>query len=132
MPVSEQSAKKQPITVLVAEDHQQMRLAIKRILQAEPGINVVGEADTLHEMLKLAAELKPKIVIMDLHMPGEKDLEPSLVKTQLLFSSDRILAMSFSKDAESQALAASYGATLLLDKMNLVADLLPAVWGKMQ
>lgn len=127
--LSEENPKRLPITVLLAEDHKQMRVAIMRMLQAEPGIDVVGEAGTLRETLQLAAELKPNIVVMDLHMPGEQDFEPSVVKTQLLLSCRQVLAMSFSQDVQAQALAKSYGATHLLDKMKLVADLLPAILG---
>jgi two-component system response regulator DegU len=127
--VNEENTKKQRITVLLAEDHEHMRAAIRRMLEAEPDIHVVVAAETFHETLKLANEFKPRVVVMDLHMPGEQDLEPSAVKAQLLLSCSRILAMSFSQNADSRALAERYGASLLLDKLNLVADLLPAIRG---
>jgi DNA-binding NarL/FixJ family response regulator len=127
--MNEENPKKLPITVLLAEDQKQMRAAILLMLQEEPGIQVVGEASTLAETLQLAAELKPNVVLMDLHMPGGRDFEPSVVKTQLLLSCRLVLAMSIWQDAETQVLAQSYGATHLLDKMKLEPDLLPAIIG---
>ena len=58
------------IRVLVADDHPIVRGGIVALLAAEPDIDVVGEAVDGLEAVRLATELKPDIVLMDLRMPG--------------------------------------------------------------
>jgi DNA-binding NarL/FixJ family response regulator len=125
--VGADNVEKLPVTVLLAEDHPKVRAAIRQILESDRHIQVVAEATNFTETLQLAADFEPQVILMDLHMPDEEDLEPAFVKAQLLLACQRILVMSFSIDDEAQALAQSYGATRLLDKMNLTLDLLPAV-----
>jgi len=57
------------------DDHDLVRLGIKRILQDVQGLKVVGEASTGEEAVLLAKELVPDVVIMDIHMPGIGGLE---------------------------------------------------------
>ncbi len=59
-----------PITVLLADDHPTTRAGIRAILEAEADMQVVGEAENGFEAQKLVAELKPKILVLDLQMPG--------------------------------------------------------------
>ncbi|MBM7503356.1 response regulator [Agromyces aurantiacus] len=58
-----------PIRVLVADDHPIVRAGIVGLLDAEPGIQVVGEAVDGADAVALAAELRPDLVLMDLRMP---------------------------------------------------------------
>jgi DNA-binding NarL/FixJ family response regulator len=57
------------ITVLLADDHQLVRRGFRRILEDDPGMNVVGEASTGVEAIRMSHELKPNVVVMDLSMP---------------------------------------------------------------
>jgi len=63
------------IKVLLVDDHDLVRLGVKRLLQDAKGIQVVGEASTGEEAIKLTKELLPDVVIMDLQMPGIGGLE---------------------------------------------------------
>ncbi|QXI41806.1 UvrY/SirA/GacA family response regulator transcription factor [Pseudomonas wayambapalatensis] len=63
------------IRVLVVDDHDLVRTGITRMLADIDGLQVVGEADSGEAALKLARELKPDVVLMDVKMPGIGGLE---------------------------------------------------------
>ncbi len=66
---------KQLIKILLVDDHELVRLGIKRLLQDVPGLKVVGEASTGEEAIRLAKETIPDVVLMDVQMPGIGGLE---------------------------------------------------------
>ncbi len=57
------------ITVLLADDHSLVRRGFRRILEDDEQIKVVGEASNGVEAIRMAYELKPNVVVMDLSMP---------------------------------------------------------------
>lgn len=59
-----------PIRILVADDHLIIRQGLRFIFETEPGFELVGEAGDGTEAVRLCAELKPDVVLMDLRMPG--------------------------------------------------------------
>ena len=63
------------VRVLIADDHPVVRQGLRGMLAAEPGIEVVGEASDGAEAVKLAGELEPDLVLMDLRMPGTDGVE---------------------------------------------------------
>lgn len=63
------------IRVLVVDDHDLVRTGITRMLADIDGLQVVGEGDSGESALKLARELKPDVVLMDVKMPGIGGLE---------------------------------------------------------
>jgi DNA-binding NarL/FixJ family response regulator len=58
------------ITVLLVDDHALVRRGFRRMLEDDPEIVVVGEAEDGHQAVKLAAELRPRVVVMDFAMPS--------------------------------------------------------------
>jgi NarL family two-component system response regulator YdfI len=62
--------KEENIRVLVADDHLIIREGIRLILETEPGFEQVGDACTGEEAIRLADELHPDVILMDLRMPG--------------------------------------------------------------
>ena len=115
------------IKLLLVDRSDVMRSAIRQLLKKELGIEVVGTAASFAEALLLTAALKPDVLLMDPHMHDEGEYSPELVKPQILLHTKCILAISTQNDDEAKALAESFGAHVLLDKMNLYSELIPAI-----
>ena len=58
------------ISVLLVDDHSLVRRGFRRMLEDDPGIIVVGEAEDGHQAVQLAAELRPRVVVMDFALPS--------------------------------------------------------------
>ena len=63
------------ISVLLVDDHALVRRGFRRILEDEADISVAGEASDGEEAVRLALELRPKVVVMDCALPGMNGLE---------------------------------------------------------
>lgn len=57
------------ISVVLADDHKTVRAGLKALIQSEPDIMVVGEAGNGREAIKLARDLEPDVLVMDISMP---------------------------------------------------------------
>lgn len=58
-----------PIRILIADDHSVVRQGLKMFLALDPELDVIGEAENGAEAVRLARELQPDVVLMDLLMP---------------------------------------------------------------
>ncbi|MGW1891776.1 response regulator transcription factor [Streptomyces sp. NPDC002004] len=58
-----------PIRIVLADDERMVRSALRAILSAEPGLEVVGEAATGAEAVSVVREVRPDVVLMDVRMP---------------------------------------------------------------
>jgi len=63
------------ITVLLVDDHALVRRGFRRIIEDEQHISVIGEANDGDEAVRMAQELRPKVVVMDCALPGTNGLE---------------------------------------------------------
>jgi two-component system, NarL family, response regulator NreC len=63
------------ITIVLADDHQVMRQGLRALLDAEPGLSVVGEAADGADALGLVERLQPDVLVVDVMMPGLGGLE---------------------------------------------------------
>jgi two-component system, NarL family, response regulator LiaR len=106
------------IKVLLADDSAITRRAIRGLL-ANTEIELVAEAENFAQAIKLMNELKPQVLVVDLHM---NDKLPELKPCDA-----RVVAMSFANDEEAWTLAAQLGADVLLDKTELFNELIPAI-----
>jgi DNA-binding NarL/FixJ family response regulator len=114
------------ITVLLADDHSLVRRGFRRILEDDPGIAVVGEAQDGDEAIQLARRHKPQVIVMDCAMPGTNGVAAT---RQILQESPNIAVLMLSMHAEDtlvrQALAAGARGYILKNALDL--DLAGAV-----
>jgi two-component system invasion response regulator UvrY len=71
-----------PIRVLIVDDHPGVREAVADLVNATPGMVIVGEAVDGQDAVTRAAELRPDVVLMDVNMPNMSGLEAARVLTQ--------------------------------------------------
>jgi DNA-binding NarL/FixJ family response regulator len=62
------------ISVLLVDDHTLVRLGFRRLLEDAPDVRVVGEAKDGEEAIRLAQELRPRVIVMDCALPGVSGL----------------------------------------------------------
>ena len=107
---------KSKIRCLIADDHVLVRQGIRRLLQDEQDVEIVGEAGDAAEALKGVMELRPDIVLMDIGMPGFSSFDATRViqtdypQTRVIF-----LTMHESQDYVMQGLQAGAAGYLLKD-----------------
>ncbi len=58
------------ITVVLADDHNVIRAGLRSLLEAEPDLRVIGEAEDASAAAKLVADRRPAVLVLDLQMPG--------------------------------------------------------------
>jgi DNA-binding NarL/FixJ family response regulator len=77
-----------PIRIAIADDHQIFRDGLKRLLDSEPGFQVVAEASDGEEAIRMAADVRPDVLLLDVSMPRLGGLEvlsaPELVGTRVV------------------------------------------------
>ena len=97
------------VTVLIAEDHTVVRQGLRLLIEGEGDIEVVGEAKTGREAIRMTGELRPEIVVMDVAMPLLNGIEAT---RQILkaFPSTKVLILSAHSDAEYVERAVKEGA----------------------
>jgi DNA-binding NarL/FixJ family response regulator len=112
------------IRVLVADDSKIVRKAIRMFLEDRPEVILVGEAESLQEAESKSCELRPDVVVLDLHL-AEDGVEPEQLKAAL--GGAYVVAITFGADEAAKILAEHIEAQTLLDKGDLSEDLIPAI-----
>lgn len=114
-----------PIRVLLADNNDAVRNVIAGLLKESPEVELVAECTNFTETITLAAQHRPEVIVLDLHMSDERTVSRTRLKSGLVGS--RLLAISVWNDDETKALAKTMGAITLLDKTKLVTELIPAI-----
>jgi chemotaxis response regulator CheB len=114
-----------PIKVLLADGSDLMLRQVGEFLATHPQIELVGQAASFDDAVRMAAELQPDVVVVDLGM-AKRAADPLRLKAHQ--ASLPVLAISAANvDEETLALAADIGADKLLDKMQLDSELIPII-----
>ena len=86
------------ITVLLADDHSLVRKGFRRMLEDEEGIRVVGEAPDGSEAIRLAVELKPQVIVMDMSMPGLNGMQACIEILKVLPKTAILILSMYSEE----------------------------------
>jgi DNA-binding NarL/FixJ family response regulator len=97
------------LRVLIADDHPMFRQGLRTICEAQPSLDVVGEARTGEEAIVLSEQLQPDLVLMDIRMPGINGIEAT---RRILEASPhiRVLILTMFQDEASVFTAMRAGA----------------------
>jgi two-component system response regulator NreC len=114
------------IRVLVVDDHWLLRAGLRSRLEREPGIAVVGDADTAERAIVMARRLQPDLILLDLLMPRKSGYEaiPELTEAA---PEARILVVSSQAAPSSVRRALSAGAAGYLPKRSSDRELVNAI-----
>ena len=113
------------IKLLIADDHAILRQGLRRILEAEPDMTVVGESSNGTDAVKKARQLKPDVVIMDISMPEQDGIVSMRQITRSIQTRVLILSVHLEQHVISEAVSA--GAAGYLAKDSLDHELVSAV-----
>ena len=90
-------SKKPPFRILLVDDHAVLRQGMKHLIDAEPDMDVVGEAEDGAEAIRMAATLRPDIIVMDLSMPNLTGAEATR-RLKTADPSRRVLVLTVHED----------------------------------
>jgi DNA-binding NarL/FixJ family response regulator len=95
--------------IVQADDHAMVREGVKRIIEEDPKLTVVGETGDGLELLRLLEETEPDMVLLDISMPGLRGIEAIKIIKQL-YPNIKILVLTMHKTKEYLYLAMNDGA----------------------
>ena len=108
------------LTVLLVDDHALVRKGFRRRLEDDAAISVVGEASDGEEAVRLALELKPKVVVMDCALPGVSGIDATRrIRAKLSSAAVLMLSMHSEDTLVRQALEAGARGYILKNALEL-------------
>jgi len=114
------------VTILIADDHTIVRQGLRALLTAEPGLEVIGEASGGHDAVRLARELGPEVVIMDIALPELNGIEATR-QIVALSQVPRVIMLSMYTDLEHVVHSLQAGASGYVRKEDADTELVAAV-----
>jgi CheY-like chemotaxis protein/N-acetylglutamate synthase-like GNAT family acetyltransferase len=120
---------RRPIRVLLADDHEALRLGLVELLADEPDIEVIGEASDGAEAVELVRSKRPDLVVMDVSMPRLNGIEATRQIAQEM-PRTRVIGLSMHEKHEVATSMLEAGATAYLPKDAPMELLLSAIRGE--
>lgn len=117
------------VRVLVVDDQETFLRAMRAVVDATAGFNVVGEARSGEEALVAADLLAPDLVLMDVHLPGLDGIEATRLLTR---ESPRPVVLLLSTYDADQVDTTGCGATAYLSKAGFGPERLSSAWAGRQ
>jgi two-component system response regulator NreC len=114
------------VKLLVADDHKIFRQGIKKLLEVESDLQVVGEAADGREAVKKATELKPDVILMDIAMANLNGLEATKQIKKVL-PSVKVIMLTMHKNEEYILQSFQAGASGFILKEGAVEELVSAI-----
>lgn len=114
------------IRVLLVDDHAVLRAGLRALLEAEPGMEVVGEAGTGEEGVMKAGQARPDVVVMDLSMPGMGGLEATR-QIAALEQGTRVLVLTMHGEEEHLLPVLEAGGSGYVHKRSADEELIEAI-----
>lgn len=119
------------VRLLIADDHGVLRAGLIALLNDEPGMEVVGEADDENSAVSLAVEKRPDVVLMDLSMPNTGGIEATRRIKQLVPEA-RVLILTVHEDKSLMQEAIRSGAMGYILKRAVKSELINAIQAVMR
>jgi two-component system invasion response regulator UvrY len=114
------------IKVLLVDDHSVVRMGFKMLIEAESDMEVISEAESGEDGIKVFKELKPDLVVMDITMPGIGGLE-SIERILAFDKNAKILVLSAHEDSVHPKRVLNAGALGYLTKRSAAEELIKAI-----
>jgi len=114
------------IKILLADDHTIVRQGLKLLLEAQPDMEVIGEAANGRQAMQMALKLEPDVVVMDIAMPSLNGLEATRQIIRALPSA-KVLILSSYNDDEYVSQLTEAGAAGYLLKQTAATDLIRGI-----
>ncbi len=114
------------VRILLVDDHALLRAGLRALLEAEAGFQVVGEAGTGEEGVRLASQTRPDVVVMDLSMPGMGGLE-AVRQIAALNQGMRVLVLTMHGEEEHLLPVLEAGGSGYVTKKSADEELIEAI-----
>ena len=114
------------IRVILVDDHSVVRMGFKMLIESESDMEVICEAESGEEGIKVFKELKPDVVVMDITMPGIGGLE-SIERILAFDKNAKILVLSAHEDSVHPKRVLNAGALSYLTKRSAAEELIKAI-----
>jgi two-component system, NarL family, response regulator NreC len=114
------------VRILLVDDHAVLRAGLRALLEAEPGFQVVGEAGTGEDGVRMTGATRPDVVVMDLSMPGMGGLE-AVRQIAALGQGTRVLVLTMHGEEEHLLPVLEAGGSGYVNKRSADEELIEAI-----